>query len=167
MYLKGIIFERSLTIRLFEKSQVVEKKMFFYLFVTPILPVSSPLLPVTLTLDCKQYSDMLIFSMFQREQNSTIQKQEHKEKNRNIENLIQIQYIVVQYSDPNSQLFYNFIINIYSFQWKLANKNEKNTKRMHKQDIRWKYVKNWEFRSLLLIYDDVSKTKMTSANIWL
>ena len=55
---------------------------------------------------------MLVFSMFQREQSSTIfvfQKWEHKEKKRNIENLTQIHYIVVQYSDPNSQLFYNVI----------------------------------------------------------
>ena len=37
------------------------------------------------------------------------QKWEHNEKKRNIENLTQIQYIVVQYSDPNSQLLYNFI----------------------------------------------------------
>ena len=86
--------------------------MFFSLLVTPILPVSSPLLPITLTLDCKQCTEMLVFSMFQRELSSTIfvfQKWEHKEKKRNLEILTQIQYIVVQYSDPNSQLFYNFI----------------------------------------------------------
>ena len=41
--------------------------MFFSLLVTPILPVSSPLLPITLTLDCKQCTEMLVFSMFQRE----------------------------------------------------------------------------------------------------
>ena len=34
----------------------------------------------------------------------------HKEKKRNIENLTQIQFIVVEYSGPNPQLFYNFII---------------------------------------------------------
>ena len=98
--------------------------MFFSLLVTPILPVSSPLLTITLTLDCKQCSEMLVFSMFQREQSSfrfVFQKWEHTEKKktkkkRNIENLTQIHYIVVQYSDPNSQLFYNFInfLSIYT-----------------------------------------------------
>ena len=38
------------------------------------------------------------------------QENGHKEKKRNIENLIQIQFIVVEYSGPNPQLFYNFII---------------------------------------------------------
>ena len=93
--------------------------MFFFLLITPILPVSSPLLPITLTLDCKQCTEMLVFSMFQREYSSTIfvfRKWEHKEKKWNIENLTQIQYIVVQYSDPNSQLVYNFInvLSIYA-----------------------------------------------------
>ena len=43
--------------------------------------------------------------MFQRHYSPIIydfQKGEHKEKKRNIENLIQIQHIVVQYSDPYS-----------------------------------------------------------------
>ena len=38
------------------------------------------------------------------------QENGHKEKKRNIENLTQIQFIVVEYSGPNPQLFYNFII---------------------------------------------------------
>ena len=41
--------------------------MFFSLLVTPILPVSLPLLSITLTLDCKQCTEMLVFSMFQKE----------------------------------------------------------------------------------------------------
>ena len=49
----------------------------------------------------------------------------------------------------------------------ISKEKRKNIKRVHKQDIPCKYVKNWEFRSLPLIYDDVSKTKMTSENIWL
>ena len=49
MYLKGIIFERSLSILLFEKGSVFREKMFFSVLVTPILPV----LLITLTLDCK------------------------------------------------------------------------------------------------------------------
>ena len=40
----------------------------------------------------------------------------------------------------------SMLINIYLFQWKLANKNEKNVKRMQKQDIPSKYVKYWEIR---------------------
>ena len=38
------------------------------------------------------------------------QENGHKEKKRNIENLTQIQFIVVEYSGPNPQLFYNFFI---------------------------------------------------------
>ena len=41
--------------------------------------------------------------------------------------MTQIQYIVTQYSDPNSQLFYNFI-NSYQYiliSMEIANKNEK------------------------------------------
>ena len=104
MYLKDIIFERSLFILLFEKSYILWEKMYLSLLVTPILPVSSPLLPITLTLDCRQCTEMLIFSIFQREQCSAIfvfQNWEHKEKKRKIKNLTQIQCIVVQYSDPN------------------------------------------------------------------
>ena len=94
--------------------------MFFSLLVTPILPVSSPLLLISLTLDCKLCTEMLVFSMFQREQSSTMlafQKWNIKKKKRNIENLTQIQYIVVQYFDPNSQLFHNFInlLSIYTY----------------------------------------------------
>ena len=37
------------------------------LLVTPTLPVSSPLLPITLTLDYKQCTEMLVFSIFQWE----------------------------------------------------------------------------------------------------
>ena len=121
MYLKDIIFERSLSILSFEKSYVFfrVKVMFFSVLVTLNLPVSSPLLPITLTLDCQQCTEMFVFLMFHREQSSTIfvfQKWEHKEKKWNIENLTQIQYIVVQYSNPNSQLFYNFInfLSIYT-----------------------------------------------------
>ena len=47
--------------------------------------------------------------------------------------------------------FYQSFINIYSLQWKLANKNEINIKRMKKYDMPSKYV---------------TKRKMTSANIW-
>ena len=49
MYLKDIIFERSLSILLFEKEYVFWEKTFFSLLVTPILPA----LLITLTLDCK------------------------------------------------------------------------------------------------------------------
>ena len=34
--------------------------MFFSLLVAPILPASLPLLPITLTLDCKQCTEMLV-----------------------------------------------------------------------------------------------------------
>ena len=37
------------------------------MLVTPTLLVSSPLLPINLTLDCKQCTEMLEFLMFQRE----------------------------------------------------------------------------------------------------
>ena len=40
----------------------------------------------------------------------------------------------------------SILINIYLFQWKLANKNENNVKRRQKQDIPSKYVKYWEIR---------------------
>ena len=43
------------------------RKNVFSLLVTPILLVSSPLLPVILTLDCKQCFEILVISMFQRE----------------------------------------------------------------------------------------------------
>ena len=105
IYLKDIIFERSLLCICLKKVTFFEKKS-FSLLVTPILLVSSPLLPITLTLDCKQYTEILVFSMFQREQRSTIslfQKQEQKVKKRNIENLAQIHYIGLQYSDQYSQ----------------------------------------------------------------
>ena len=46
----------------------------------------------------------------------------------------------------NNFTILSMLINIYLFQWKLANKNEKNVKRMQKQDIPSKYVKYWEIR---------------------
>ena len=67
MYLKDIIFERSLSILLFKKSYVFLGKIYFSLLVIPILPVSSPLFPITLTLDSKQCTEMLVLLMFQRE----------------------------------------------------------------------------------------------------
>ena len=61
--------------------------------------------------------------------------------------MTQIQYIVIQYSDPNSQLFYNFI-NSYQYiliSMEIANKNEKkkNEKTKEKKNgTTFRYFKN-------------------------
>ena len=57
------------------------------------------------------YWNVSIFNVLKRVElyHICFSKWEHKEKKRNIENLTQIEYIAVQYSDTNSQLFYNFI----------------------------------------------------------
>ena len=111
LFLKGVYLSFCL-----KKVTFFEKKCFFFLLVTPILPVSSPLLPITLTLDCKQCTAMLVFQCFKESRDLPYLFFKNGNIKKTTENLTQIQYIFVQYSDPNSQLFYNFInlLSIYT-----------------------------------------------------
>ena len=121
MYLKDIIFERSLSILFFEERYVFfwEKKFFFLACNTHFI---SNLTIIAHYLNSRlqaMYWNVSIFNVSKRAELCHIcfpkmgtlkkKKKKKKKKKQNIENLTQIQYIFLQYSDLNSQLFYNFI----------------------------------------------------------
>ena len=60
--------------------------------------------------------------------------------------------------------FYQYFINIHSFQWELA-KTKKILNACKNKTSHANTLKNWEYRSVPLFYDDVTKRTMTSANI--
>ena len=61
------LFSKEVCLSFCLKKVTFVEKNFFSLLATHIFPVSSPFLPISLTLDCKQCTEMLVFSIFQRE----------------------------------------------------------------------------------------------------
>ena len=111
---------------------------------------------------------MLVFLMFQSSTIFVFQKWEHKEKKWNIENLTQIQYILVQYSDPICKLFYNFVNLLLIYTHFNGNYQIKTKKILNACKNKTSHA-NMQIRKKLgisvgpLIYDNVTKRKMTSA----
>ena len=129
MYLKDIIFERSLSIVLFEESYVFWEKMFFFLacnthFTSIFTLIAHYFNPRLQTI----YENVSIFNVSKRVENIKKKTMKHRKIDWNSVYCCSI----FRPKFPIILQFYQSFTNIYSFQWKLANKNETNIKRMQK-----------------------------------
>ena len=128
MYFKGIIFERSLSIFLFDRNYVFWEKMIFFLasnthftsIFTVIAHYFNPRLEVMYVMYFQYFKESrTLLYLFSKNGNI-------KKRKQNIKKLIQISYCcsIFRHKFPIILQSYQSFINIYSFQWKLANKNK-------------------------------------------